>query len=79
MNKYNCTYNSGDYLYRVAVVAGEENTARDIAADAADRKWPGYGLAKVRWNVAVAKISVYEPAGVLDINYLDLYRVAGLR
>lgn len=69
MNKYNCTYNSGSYLYRVGCVAENEKAARDIAFDAADRRWRGYVGKPEKWNAVLVESSVYGPARVLDITY----------
>lgn len=69
MNKYNCTYNSGSFLYRVSCIAEDERAAKDMAFDAADRQWRGYVGKSEKWNAALVERSVYGPARVLDVTY----------
>ena len=71
MNKYSCIYNSGSYLYRAVCVAEDENTARELVAEEANREWPRYGLADPKkWNVmALAVKCASGPARVLDLRY----------
>jgi len=45
-NKYNCTYNSGNWLYMVSLVAENEMAAKDMAFHAAKKEYSG---SAVRW------------------------------
>ena len=70
MNKYTCTCNSENYLWRAVCIAKDAETAREMAAGHADRKWWGYGLAELKnWTVTLAEKSVPGPARVEEATY----------
>ncbi len=70
MNKYNCTCNTEGYLWRAVCIARSEDAAREMAANYADRKWWGYGLAELNaWRVALTEMCVPGPARVEDSTY----------
>jgi hypothetical protein len=69
MRTYRCTHSTGSYLYYATVVAADEQQAKEIAAVSSDKKWPGYGLGRVRWNVSLVKSGESGPARILECSY----------
>ena len=69
MRKYRCTLSSGRYLYFATIVAANEQQSAEMAAVEANKKWPGYGLGRARWNVSVVKSSESGPARLLECSY----------
>jgi hypothetical protein len=69
MNKYKCAVRTGGCLYDATVVATNEQHASELAASAANDRWPRYGLSTVKWNIAQLQSKVRGPARVVDLTY----------
>ena len=71
MNKFSCTRSLGEEIYYATLIAENEQQAREMALDEANKKFSKSGVRLREWSVRLLEANVEGPARIIDCGYRE--------